>query len=266
MNNLKTIENTLVPVYETDTGEKVVYGTELHDSLEVKSNYREWAGRRFAECDAVENTDYTSVEISTLSGGSKKKIHIIKLDTAKEMAMLERNEKGKEVRRYFIDVEKRYKVDSTLPKSKSKRPALGSVNVAAKNLMAVYEAAGVDPRFTALAVTELYREKADISLIPPIQAEPAEMIYDKTTIARLLGIMSLTNEPHAQAVGAIVNRIEITDDEKVKVPYSRRGHSGFNYQYKPSVITKIKGWIKDNQYPTQIQGNGKSYKVIYAAV
>ncbi len=35
--------------------------------------------------------------------------YIIKLDTAKEMAMLERNEKGKQVRRYFIQVEKKYK-------------------------------------------------------------------------------------------------------------------------------------------------------------
>ena len=65
MNELKIIENKLVPVYETDTGEKVVYGTELHDSLDVKSNYREWVGRRFSECDAIESTDYSFVEIST---------------------------------------------------------------------------------------------------------------------------------------------------------------------------------------------------------
>lgn len=39
--------------------------------------------------------------------------YLIKLDTAKEMAMLERNEKGKQVRRYFIQVEKKYKEKST---------------------------------------------------------------------------------------------------------------------------------------------------------
>ena len=50
--------------------------------------------RRLNDCDAIENEDYDSVEISTVSGGTPKKEHIIKLDIAKEMAMLERNEKG----------------------------------------------------------------------------------------------------------------------------------------------------------------------------
>ena len=109
MNELKVIENELVPVYETSTGEKVVYGSELHEVLEVKSNYREWIKRRVLDIDAEEDEDFTTVEIPTVSGGTSKKDHIIKLDAAKEMAMLERNEKGKQVRRYFIQVEKKYK-------------------------------------------------------------------------------------------------------------------------------------------------------------
>lgn len=44
--------------------------------------------------------------------GQTKKDHIIKLDTAKEMAMLERSEMGKRVRRYFIQIEKKYKENS----------------------------------------------------------------------------------------------------------------------------------------------------------
>lgn len=111
MNELKVIENELVPVYETSTGEKVVYGSELHEVLEVKSRYREWIDRRLLDIDAVENEDFQAAEISAPSGQTKKE-YIIKLDTAKEMAMLERNEKGKQVRRYFIQVEKKYKSTS----------------------------------------------------------------------------------------------------------------------------------------------------------
>lgn len=51
MNNLTVIENELVPVYETSTGEKVVYGSELHEVLGVKSNYREWIKRRALDID-----------------------------------------------------------------------------------------------------------------------------------------------------------------------------------------------------------------------
>lgn len=118
MDNLKIIENDLVPVYETSTGEKVIYGSELHEVLEVKSRYREWIDRRLLDIDAVENEDFQAAEISAPSGQTKKE-YIIKLDTAKEMAMLERNEKGKEVRRYFIQIEKKYKSASLATKELS---------------------------------------------------------------------------------------------------------------------------------------------------
>lgn len=86
MQNLRVIENDLVPVYETSTGEKVVYGTELHEILGAPSVYREWVKRRLNDVDAVENEDFEGVEISTPSRQSRLE-HIIKLDTAKEMAM-----------------------------------------------------------------------------------------------------------------------------------------------------------------------------------
>ncbi len=121
--NLKTLENSLVNVYETDTGEKVVYGTELYKVLQVKSNYTTWIERRFNDIDAIENEDYEvfSKNGINLKGGRPSLDHIIKLDTAKEMAMLERNQKGKEVRRYFIQIEKKYKEQAARPLSVSEQ-------------------------------------------------------------------------------------------------------------------------------------------------
>ncbi len=113
-NELTLLENELVPVYTTSTGEKVVYGTELHAVLQVKTAYKDWSLRRLNECDAVEGTDFEAAQICAPSGQAKKE-HIIKLDTAKEMAMLERNDKGKQVRRYFIEIEKKYK-ENIMPK------------------------------------------------------------------------------------------------------------------------------------------------------
>lgn len=106
-NKMTVLENELVPVYVTDSGEKVVYGRELHNVLNVKSNYREWFLRRVDDCEAIDGEDFTTVEFPTLSGGTAKKDHVVKLDIAKEMAMLERNDIGKSVRKYFIGVEKK---------------------------------------------------------------------------------------------------------------------------------------------------------------
>lgn len=111
MEDLRVIENELVPVYETSSGEKVVYGTELHSVLQSATRYNDWIQRKLEECDAVEGEAYQTFTQKRVkpNGGRPKVEYIIKLDTAKEMAMLERNDKGKQVRRYFIQVEKKYK-------------------------------------------------------------------------------------------------------------------------------------------------------------
>lgn len=108
MKSLKIIENELVPVYETSTGERVVYGTELYEVLEVKSKFADWIKNRLNDCEAMENEDFQTFS-KKIEKGRPSVEYIIKLDTAKEMAMLERNEKGKQVRRYFIQIEKKYK-------------------------------------------------------------------------------------------------------------------------------------------------------------
>lgn len=108
MKNLTVIENELVPVYETNTGEKVVYGSELYAVLEVKSKFADWIKNRLNDCEAMENEDFQTFS-KKIEKGRPSVDYIIKLDIAKEMAMLERNEKGKQVRRYFIQVEKKYK-------------------------------------------------------------------------------------------------------------------------------------------------------------
>ena len=130
MSELKVIENNLVPVYETSSGEKVVYGSELHGVLEVKSKFADWIKNRLNDCDATENEDFEAFS-KILENGGRSRECIIKLDTAKEMAMLERNDKGKQVRKYFIAVEKKYnrmKVPMTVPEQ-IQLLAMGSVEL-----------------------------------------------------------------------------------------------------------------------------------------
>ena len=109
MADLKIIENELVPVYETDKGVKVVNGRDLHRALESKQDFSTWVKKRLSECDAVENEDFDRFHKKMEANNATMIDYIIKLDTAKEMAMLERNDKGKQVRKYFIQVEEKYK-------------------------------------------------------------------------------------------------------------------------------------------------------------
>lgn len=113
---MKLITNELIPVYETDTGEKVVNGRELHEFLIVSTRYNDWSRGRIEKYGLIENEDYSTVTENLVSGGRQTN-HIFKLDIAKELAMVENNEKGSQARKYFIEVEKRYRsqnVDLTL--------------------------------------------------------------------------------------------------------------------------------------------------------
>lgn len=85
-----------------------VNARDLHMFLESKTDFSNWIKRRIDEADAVENTDYTSFAKNgeNQNGGRPQVEYIITLDLAKEIAMLERNQKGKEIHRYFIECEK----------------------------------------------------------------------------------------------------------------------------------------------------------------
>lgn len=85
MEKLKVIESGIVPVYQADTGERIVYGTELHAVLEVKSKFADWVKNRLNDCDAAENKDFESFSKILEKGGRPQTEYIIKLDTAKEI-------------------------------------------------------------------------------------------------------------------------------------------------------------------------------------
>jgi phage anti-repressor protein len=108
MNNLTLIENGLIPVYKNNENGQVTNARELHEFLEVSTRYNDWIKDKIEKYDFIENQDYITVTENLVSGG-KQNIHILTLDTAKEIAMVQNNEKGKQVRKYFIAIEKKYK-------------------------------------------------------------------------------------------------------------------------------------------------------------
>ncbi|NIH12185.1 MAG: AntA/AntB antirepressor [Serratia symbiotica] len=84
---------------------------ELHNFLSVGKRFASWITERISEYGFVENQDYILIsqnrETKLGRGGDRRsKEYRLTLDTAKELAMVERNDKGRQVRRYFIECEK----------------------------------------------------------------------------------------------------------------------------------------------------------------
>lgn len=100
--------NNLIPIQENDNGDIAVSGRDLHEFLEIKTRYDNWF-KRMSEYGFEEEQDFLTVvqKWTTAQGNqTKHKDHILTLDTAKEIAMIQRNERGKQARQYFIQVEK----------------------------------------------------------------------------------------------------------------------------------------------------------------
>lgn len=105
MNNTLVKQHELIDLHEQDDGSIAVSGRELHEFLEIGTPYRKWFPR-MVEYGFVENIDYTpDIFVHPLNNQDTVN-HILTIDMAKEISMIQRNEKGKQARRYFIEVEK----------------------------------------------------------------------------------------------------------------------------------------------------------------
>ncbi|EOX5234408.1 antA/AntB antirepressor family protein [Escherichia coli] len=104
----------LIPVFNgTIDNETIllVNARDLHSFLGVGRMFAHWVKERIAEYGFVESLDYILIcqngQTKGRGGDRRSKDYHLTLDTAKELAMVERNEKGRQIRRYFIECEKK---------------------------------------------------------------------------------------------------------------------------------------------------------------
>ena len=104
MDNLKS----LVPVSYDIPERPMVSGRELHDFLEVTTRYNDWFNR-MTEYGFTEGEDYAEVLDKIVQnpkeGGRPATDHQLTIPMAKELCMIQRNERGKQARQYFLAVE-----------------------------------------------------------------------------------------------------------------------------------------------------------------
>ena len=100
--------NELINIKTSETGEPTVLGRELHEFLGVTTRYNDWFPR-MAEYGFIEGKDfYSFLSKTSETGGRPSTDHLLTIDMAKELAMIQRTDKGKQARQYFIQVEKDY--------------------------------------------------------------------------------------------------------------------------------------------------------------
>lgn len=103
--------NQLITTNTNESGEIVVSGRELHEFLEVGTRYDTWFERMIGY-GFVEGVDYVEivekVDAQKRARTYEQVNHALRLDMAKEISMIQRNERGKQARQYFIEIEKRW--------------------------------------------------------------------------------------------------------------------------------------------------------------
>lgn len=116
-----------------ENGEKLVNARELHEFLGSKQRFTDWIKNRIKQYGFVENEDFVLLhkimKQKTGSGGHNRLEYGLTIDMAKELSMLENNDKGRQARRYFILKEKEALQQKELA-SPAKVASVGGLDIA----------------------------------------------------------------------------------------------------------------------------------------
>ena len=97
--------NELIAIKYDENSNPTILGRDLHEFLEVETRYNDWF-KRMCEFGFIEDTDFYSILSKTSENGRPSTDHQLTVEMAKEISMLQRNDKGKQARQYFIQLEK----------------------------------------------------------------------------------------------------------------------------------------------------------------
>ncbi|KJU86769.1 anti-repressor protein [Candidatus Magnetobacterium bavaricum] len=114
LSEILTITPDLIPVSESIVGDKKIQTVDarvLHTFLEVTSKFADWIKNSINEYGFTENVDFVSLSknLEKPEGGRPTIDYHLTFDMAKELSMVERNDKGRQARQYFIECERRAK-------------------------------------------------------------------------------------------------------------------------------------------------------------
>ena len=111
------VQKSFPVIQQHEILEQAVNARELHGFLGSKRQFANWIKERIESYEFVENVDYVVFNnfVKNPKGGRSSIEYAITVTMAKELAMVENNAKGKEVRKYFIECERQAKQANIVP-------------------------------------------------------------------------------------------------------------------------------------------------------
>lgn len=240
---MKAEIEVLIPISKSKGGRDVVSARELHQFLEVGSRFDRWFSRRLEEYPFVQLVDYHG---PFLANGSDD--YAVTLDMAKELCMVERNEKGQKLRRYFIEAEKKLQQLAARPQvqlptdfATALRLLADSVEHQARLQHEVEQAKPKVDFFDAVALAENSIPMSSAAAVLKIPGVGRNVLF---RMLRQDKILKSNNEPFAAQIAAGHFEVEAKtydagkDGEKGKrlATITRVTPAGLNYlqkKYKP---------------------------------
>lgn len=142
---------------------QTVNARDLHRFLEVGKVFAAWIQERIEQYGFIGNQDYLVFSDSgkNLQGGRPTKEYAITIDMAKELSMVERNEKGKQARQYFLECERRVKNGFSIT---SKNPVSEALKLTPSAVRAA-RALGLDKNSAAISANQLVYKITRVNLL-----------------------------------------------------------------------------------------------------
>lgn len=256
MKNYKIFEDGLIKVYKNENEEQIVDARELFNGLRsnnTQTKFTDWISEKINKYGFVENTDFISFSQKNEKGGRPTIEYALTLDTAKEIAMVENNEQGRKIRRYFIEVEKKSRKMFAMQKVKKEyhKPIDRAIKQHFNIAQTIIQATGVKPGIAySVAISEAEKETGYQygeykKLLPSAEHDVAS--YNPTKLGEKLGIKAQEVNKRLETLGLQEKKEKkwrITEQGKQfgeEMPFTRNGHTDYRILWHEKVLEKLGG-------------------------
>ena len=249
---LKKIEEGIIPIYENKSKEKLINARELFYTLrgrETKTKFADWIKERLVKYKFIENVDYICFRNFTKAdryGNKTTKEYYLTIDTAKEICMIENNEIGRKIRRYFIETEKRYRniINTNNNTNQFIEIMQNAINYMRENNIRVEN--------LELGLEEVKNEVKNIKSSIDIKIKNDYCLA--SDIAEQLELYSENKIPHSNLIGAIARQLgykisykHYYEDKYIAIIKDLTKNEYWQVYFKPLAVKEIIAWFNKNK-------------------